>query len=99
MNNMKKILFILSLILLISCGTSIKETQSKNEQPQTTIIKSDNIQYNINWGNNEVDIRIITLTKDGESHDYVVATSYVYKSGGLDIDHWPGCKCKSNNIK
>ena len=47
--------------------------------------------------NNDVDIRIVTLSKDGESHDYVVATSYVYKSGGLSIDHWAGCKCKSNN--
>ena len=44
---MKKILFILSLVLLISCGKEIQENQSKNEQSQTTVIKSDNIQYDI----------------------------------------------------
>ena len=93
---MKKILFILSLVLLISCGQEIQENQSKNVQPQTTVIKSDNIQYDIKWNNNDVDIRIVTLSKNGESHDYVVATSYVYKSGGLAIDHWAGCKCFKN---
>ena len=93
---MKKILFILSLILFFGCGGSVKENQSKHEQPQTTIIKSDNIQYDIKWDNNDVDIRIVTLSKNGESHDYVVATSYVFKSGGLAIDHWAGCKCFKN---
>jgi len=93
---MKKILFILSLILFFGCGGSVKENQSKHKQPQTTIIKSDNIQYDIKWDNNDVDIRIVTLSKNGESHDYVVATSYVYKSGGLAIDHWAGCKCFKN---
>lgn len=93
---MNKILFILSLVLLISCGQEIQENQSKNEQPQTTVIKSDNIQYNIKWNNNDVDIRIVTLSKGGESHDYVVATSYVYKAGGIAIDHWQGCKCFKN---
>ena len=96
-NNMKKILFILSLVLLVGCNDqNIKESQTKNELPQTTVIKSDNIQYDIKWDNNDVDIRIVTLSKDGETHDYVVATSYVYKSGGIDIDHWPGCKCFKN---
>jgi len=96
---MKKILFILSLVLFVSCGQEIQENQSKNEQPQTTVIKSDNIQYNIKWDNNDVDIRIVTLSKDGESHDYIVATSYVYKGGGIDIEHWPGCKCFKDSIK
>jgi len=93
---MKNILLLLSLVLLIGCGQGVQENQSKHEQPQTTVIKSDNIQYDIRWDNNDVDIRIVTLSKDGESHDYVVATSYVYKSGGLAIDHWAGCKCLEN---
>ena len=93
---MKKILFILSLVLFVGCNGQLNENQSKNEQPKTTVIKSDNIQYNIEWDNinySPVDIRIITLSKDGESHDYIVATSYVYKGGGIAIEHWPGCKC------
>ena len=95
---MKKILFILSLIVLVSCNNGQTDNQFKHEQPQTILIQSDNIQYNINWKHNDVDIRIITLTKDGNSHDFVVATSYVYKGGGIDINHWPGCKCmKINN--
>lgn len=95
---MKKILFILSLIVLVSCNSCQTDNQFKHEQPQTTLIKSDNIQYDINWNSNDVDIRIITLTKDGDSHDFVVATSYVYKGGSIDINHWPGCKCmKINN--
>lgn len=100
---MKKILFILlSLILLVGCNESkIEESQAKNEQPQTIIINSDNIQYNIKWHSfdSPVDIRIITLSKDGESHDYVVANSYIGRAGGLDIDHWPGCKCFKDSIK
>ena len=96
---MKKILFILSLVLFVGCNGQLNENQSKHEQPQTTIIKSDNIQYDIKWDNNDVDIRIVTLSKDGESHDYVVATSYVYKGGGIDIEHWPGCKCFKDSIK
>ena len=94
---MKKILFILSLVLLISCNgkSSVKENQSEYEQPQTTIIKSDNIQYNIKWStyDNPVDIRIITLSKDDEIHDYVVANDYIGRGGGISIEHWAGCKC------
>ena len=93
---MKKILFILSLVLLISCGKEFQENQSKNEQSQTTVIKSDNIQYDIKWGNNNVDIRIVTLSKDGETHDYVITSLIVYKGGGISIDHWAGCKCFKN---
>jgi len=100
---MKKILFILlSLILFVGCNESkIEEFQTKNEQPQTKIITSDNIQYNIKWNSfdSPVDIRIITLSKDGESHDYVVANNYIGRAGGLDIDHWPGCKCMKDSIK
>ena len=103
---MKKILFILlSLILVVGCNKSneskIEESQTKNEQLQTIIITSDNIQYNIKWNNydNPVDIRIVTLSKDGESHDYVVANNYIGRAGGLDIDHWPGCKCMKDSIK
>jgi len=103
---MKKILFILlSLIFVVGCNKSneskIEESQTKNEQPQTKIITSDNIQYNIKWNSydNPVDIRIVTLSKDGESHDYVVANNYIGRAGGLDIDHWPGCKCMKDSIK
>ena len=93
---MKKILFILILVLFVGCNGQLNENQSKHEQPQTTVIKSDNIQYDIKWDYNDVDIRIVTLLKDGEIHDYVVATSYVYKGGGIAIDHWSGCKCFKN---
>lgn len=95
---MKKFLFILILILFISCGQkSPEQNQSKNEQPQTTIIKSDNIQYDIIWNKySNVDVRIITLTKDNETHDYVVASSYVGRGGGISTEHWAGCKCVNN---
>ena len=97
---MKKFLFILFYSFLIlaftlSCSDqSIKENQSKNEQPQTIIIKTDNIQYDIVWDKySNVDVRIITLEKDNETHDYVVAASYVGRGGGISINHWEGCKC------
>lgn len=97
---MKKILFILSLFCLISCDNQvINDNQSNNKQPQTTVIKSDNIQYDIKWGNNNVDVRIITLSKDGETHDYVITSLIVYKGGGISTDHWAGCKCMKDSIK
>ena len=100
---MKNVLFILlSLILVVGCNEpKIEESQTKNEQPQTIIINSDNIQYNIKWSSfdSPVDIRIITLSKDGVSHDYVVGVSYVGRAGGIDIDHWPSCKCMKDSIK
>lgn len=99
---MKKILFILSLVLLVACGGNENKSFTLNEvrNPQD----SSNIQYNIKWDNinsSPVDIRIVTLIdKNGESHDYVVANNYIGRAGGLDIDHWPGCWCfKDKNNK
>lgn len=101
---MKKILFILSLILLIGCNQSnhYEKTDEFTKNKVVNSSDSTNIQYNIVWDNinySPVDIRIITLCKDGETHDYVVANNYIGRAGGLDIEHWEGCKCKSNNIK
>lgn len=90
---MKKILFILSLILFIACNRKDGESFTINEivNPHD----STNIQYNIKWNSftSAVDIRIVTLSKDGETHDYVIVNNYIGRAGGLDIDHWPGCKC------
>lgn len=89
------IILICVAIINISCkGQNLNENQSNLEQPQTTIIKTDNIQYDIVWDNSSnVDVRIIKLTKDNETHDYVVATSYVGRAGGISTEHWVGCKC------
>ena len=102
---MKKLLFILSLILFIGCN-DYKHSDNNSEQTnELTINKtvnssdSTNIQYNIKWDNinhSPVDIRIITLSKDGETHDYVVANNYIGRAGGLDIEHWAGCNCFKN---
>lgn len=91
------------LILLFSClilfGCQSNDHYNVDQFTRNAVVNStdsSNIQYNIEWDNinfSPVDIRIITLTKDGESHDYVVANNYIGRAGGLDIDHWPGCKC------
>ena len=98
---MKKILFILSLVLFIGC--EVKEPkETVNEFTRSSVINStdsSNIQYNITWDNisySPVDIRIVTLKKNDETHDYVVANNYIGRAGGLAIDHWPGCKCFKN---
>jgi len=96
---MKKILFIiLSLILFINCkhSTNYENTDAFTINKVVNSSDSTNIQYNIEWDNinySPVDIRIITLSKDGETHDYVVANNYIGRAGGLDIEHWEGCKC------
>ena len=95
---MKKI-FILLFSCLILFGCNSNDINNVNEFTRNSVVNSkdsSNIQYNIAWDNinySPVDIRIITLSKDGESHDYVVANNYIGRAGGLDIDHWPGCKC------
>ena len=105
-NNIKKILFILSLILFINCDCSHQEVsdvfvQPSNisVQPEIEQITKDNIQYHIKWKPNEVfnsvDVRIVTLEKNGIKHDYVIATSYVGRGGGISIEHWEGCECKN----
>ena len=95
---MKKILFILSLILFIGCCNHSDNSEQTDKLTINKVVNtsdSTNIQYNIEWHNiyNPVDIRIITLSKDGETHDYVVANNYIGRAGGLDIEHWEGCKC------
>ena len=87
---MKKILFIFCLFCLFSCSVEIKHNK---EQPPIETIDSTCIQYDVRIGNRDVDIRVIPVTKDGETHDYVVGTAVLYKAGGISIDHWPGCKC------
>ena len=92
---------VFSCLILFSCGT--KEPKGTvNEFTRNSVINStdsSNIQYNITWDNinySPVDIRIVTLKKNGETHDYVVANNYIGRAGGLSIDHWPGCKCFKN---
>ena len=92
---MKKILFILSFILFISCGCGNQKSSNVCDQPEIGQITEDNIQYDIEWKTNNVDVRIITLEKNGIKHDYVVATSYVGRAGGISIEHWEGCDCKN----
>ena len=101
---MKKFfVLVFSCLILFSCGPK-EQTETVNEFTRSSAInstESSNIQYNIKWDNIEytpVDIRIVTLKKDDEIHDYVVANSYITgRAGGLVIDHWPGCKCLKNN--
>ena len=86
---MKKFLFIFCLFFLLSCGN-----KSNNEQPQALMISTENIQYDIRWNDySNIDVRIITLEKNNEAHDYVVAASWVGKGSGVSIEHWAGCKC------
>lgn len=93
---MKKILFILCFILFVSCECSSPKISNVCVQPEIGQITKDNIQYDINWNHNNVDVRIITLEKNGIKHDYVVATSYIVRGGGgISIEHWEGCNCKN----
>ena len=92
---MKKILFILSFILFISCNCGHQKVSKVSVQPEIAQITEDNIQYDIEWNHNNVDVRIITLEKNGIKHDYVVATSYIARGSGVSIDHWEGCECKN----
>lgn len=92
---MKKILFILSFILFISCDRIHQEVSKVCVQPEIGQITEDNIQYDVKWKANNVDIRIVTLEKNGIKHDYVVATSYIIRGGGISIEHWEGCECKN----
>lgn len=96
---MKKFfVLVFSCLVLFGCGSN-EQKEIVNEFTRSSIINSmdsSNIQYNIQWDNinySPVDIRIITLKKNGETHDYVVANNYIGRAGGLSIDHWPGCKC------
>ena len=91
---MKKILFILSFILFISCDCDISKVSQDCVQPENEQLTKDNIQYGIIWSSNNVDVRIITLEKNGIKHDYVVAASHIPNgTGGISIEHWKGCKC------
>jgi len=93
---MKKILFILSFILFISCNCDIPKVSQVCVQPEIEQITEDNIQYDITWGGNNADVRIVTLEKNGIKHDYVVATSHIPNgTGGISIEHWEGCECKN----
>ena len=86
---MKKVWFALSFVLFISCDCEHQKPSKVCVQPEIEQVAEDNIQYHIKWGNNNVDVRIVTLEKNGIKHDYVVATSY-----GSSIEHWEGCDCK-----
>lgn len=96
---MKKIfILVFSCFILFSCGSNERK-ETVNEFTRNSVINStdsSNIQYNIEWDNinySPVDIRIIALKKNDETHDYVVVNNYIGRAGGLAIDHWPGCKC------
>lgn len=93
---MKKFfVLVFSCLVLFSCEPKV----TVNEFTRNSAINSadsSNIQYNITWHDiisSPVDIRIVTLKKNGETHDYVVANNYIGHGGGLAIDHWPGCEC------
>jgi len=84
---MKKILFIIfSLIMFVGCSDDkpITNKQSNSIQYYTTFSSGRQIG---------TDIRIITLTKDGKTHDYVVANR-AGDGGGIAIVHWEGCACE-----
>ena len=85
---MKKILFIFfSLIMFVGC----------NNDKQTIDEPSNSIQYYSAFNSdrlNATEIRIITLTKDGKTHDYVVANNRAGRGGGIAIVHWEGCACR-----
>lgn len=100
---MKKFfVLVFSCLILFGCGSS-EQKETVNEFTRNSVINSQdssNIQYNIDWDNinySPVDIRIVTLKKGDEIHDYVVANNYIGRAGGLSIDHWAGCKCLKNN--
>lgn len=67
-----------------------------SDDKQTTDEPSNSIQYYSTFNScREIatDIRIITLTKDGKTHDYVVANNRSGRGGGIAIVHWEGCAC------
>lgn len=66
----------------------------KNNQTPPTEIEGVGIQYDVEMGSiNNVDVRVIPVTGNGETHDYVVAVSLFYKAGGIGIEHFAGCRC------
>ena len=80
-------IYIFSLIMFVGC---IDDKQTIDEQ-------SNSIQYYSTFHTaHEIatDIRIITLTKDGNTHDYVVANNRSGRGGGIAIEHWAGCACR-----
>ena len=98
---MKKFfVLVFSCLILFGCGPK-EQKETVNDFTKSFVINStnsSNIQYNIKWNtyDNPVDIRIITLSKDDETHDYVVANDYIGRGGGISIEHWAGCKCFKN---
>ncbi len=89
---MKKILFVIfSLIMFVGCSDDKQTTNEQLNEP------SNSIQYTTRLKGGRLigaDIRIITLTKDGKTHDYVVATNRAGRGGGVAIVHWEGCACR-----
>ncbi len=101
---MKKFLLIFLVALLFSCNGDNKNTTNNNDIFTRDEVVNDktvtSIQYSINWavgGYSPVDIRIIELSKNGQTHDYVVANNYIGRAGGMAIEHYAGCKCTLNN--
>lgn len=84
------ILFI-SIFLFIYCGNPT--TDNLVDTRKESVIKTDSnaIGYDIYWdAHKDVDIRMINI----EGHKYIVATSYVGRAGGIDIEHSESCECK-----
>lgn len=93
---MKKILVILFSIIIFSCCG--ENNSNKNINPEFTYHeKIDNstefyhYQYDINWNNDDVDIRLIKI----KDHEYIVTTSYVGRAGGVSTIHAESCDCKN----
>jgi hypothetical protein len=89
---MKKFLIIISFIgLFISCNNSenINPNFTYKEKTDST---TSQYQYDIKLEDYDVDIRTVNI----KNHEYIVATSYVGRGGGVGIIHSESCKCKNN---
>lgn len=95
---MKRILLTLFICICFLMGckdapTNASSNINGNFTYQEKIDSSTtNYQYDINWGNCDVDVRIVTV----KGHDYIIATSYVGRAGDVSILHAESCKCKNN---
>ena len=78
---MKKILAVLVLAVLVSCGGTFTE-----KIPEYTSI--DNKVYYEGYS-------FFTIEMDG--HSYLVATNGVNYGGGIGVCHSESCKCKIKN--
>ena len=102
---MKKLLLIIIVCISISISCS-NAPQSQNITQKSNIngdftykekvdSNSSQYQYDINWGNCDVDIRAVNI----KGHEYIVATSYVGRAGGVSIIHSESCQSSIHKNK